>query len=572
MEKKLKEKYEALWHSSSHVLAEAVQELFPKVKFGIGPPIEEGFYYDFDVKEPFEEEDLKNIEKKAKKLIAKKEEFKHEMWDKKKALEFFKNQKYKIELIKELPEENVSIFVNGNFTDLCKGPHVRNSSEIKAFKVLKSSGAYWRGDEKNKMLQRIYGIAFPSEKELKEFLNLREDAEKRNHIILGHKLGLFSIHNEAPGFPFIKAKGMVLWNEILDYWRKEHEKEGYELVQTPLIMRKGLWETSGHWEHYKEEMYFTEIDEEEYAVKPMNCPGGILIFKEDRHSYKELPIRIGELGVVHRHERSGVLNGLFRVRKFLQDDAHIFCSEEQIEEEVIRIIKLTERMYKTFGFKEYHVELSTKPEKAMGSEEIWRKATNALEKALRKEGIEFKINEGEGAFYGPKIDFHIKDCLGRSWQCATIQLDFSMPERFGLYYIGEDDKKHRPVMLHRVVLGSIERFMGVLVEHYAGAFPVWLAPVQARIITVNDSLNKYAEKVFGEMKKEGIRVELDLRKESVGRKVRDAEVEKIPYLLTVGEKEKKKNSVAVRDRSGKVKIEKVKKFVERVKKEIDERK
>lgn len=563
---------DVFWHSASHLMTQAVLRVFKDqtVGLGVGTPVEGGFYQDYGMR-PLHPEDLKKIEAEMSKIVSEKLDIRQKDIPKKEALDFYKKDPYKTELTNAVEGNTVSMYKQGEFDNLCKGPHVPNTSYLKAFKLTKVAGAYWRGDEKNKMLQRIYGIAFPSEKELKKFLSLREEAEKRNHITLGHKLGLFSIHQEAPGFPFIKPKGMIMWNAILDYWREEHEREGYELVQTPLIMRKTLWETSGHWDHYKENMYFTEIDEADFAVKPMNCPGGILIYKEDRHSYKELPMRIAELGVVHRHERSGVLNGLFRVRKFVQDDAHIYFSEEQAEEEIIKVIELTDRMYKTFGFKEYDVELSTKPEKAMGSDEMWEKATNALKKALEKKKIAYRLNEGDGAFYGPKIDFHIKDCLGRSWQCATIQLDFSMPERFDLYYIGEDDKKHRPVMIHRVVLGSIERFLGVLIEHYAGEFPVWLSPVQVRIITVNDSLNKYAEEISGKMKEEGIRVELDLRKESIGRKVRDAELEKVPYLLTVGEKEKKGKSVSVRNRKGEVKLEKVEKFIDRIGKEIAER-
>ncbi len=560
------------WHSSSHVMAAAVKLLFPDVKFAIGPSIEEGFYYDFDSSRPFTPDDLQCIEKKMAEIIAEKQAFEKKEIDKKKALELFKEQQYKIELINELPGKKVSIYTNGEFTDLCKGPHLENSEQIKAIKLLRVAGAYWRGSEKNKMLQRIYGISFPEEKMLQQWVQRKEEAEKRNHMLLGKQLDLFSMQPEAPGCVFIHPKGMIVWNELANFWRAEHAKAGYVEVNTPLILRKDLWVQSGHWDHYKENMYFTKIDDEDFAVKPMNCPGGILIFKTKRHSYRDLPIRMAEMGIVHRHEKSGVLNGLFRVRKFTQDDAHIFCTEEQMEEEIIKIIELVDHFYKTFGFP-YHVELSTKPENAMGSAAIWEKAEKALGNAMQKRKIEFKVKEGEGAFYGPKIDFHIRDALDRTWQCATIQLDFSMPEKFDLHYIDRDDKPKRPVMLHRVIYGSMERFFGILIEHYGGAFPSWLAPVQVSLIAIADRHKAYAEKTVKQMREAGLRVELDDRTETVSAKVRDAQMQKVPYILVAGDKEEKEGTVTVRERSGKViGPVKVEKFIEQLLLEIKEKK
>jgi threonyl-tRNA synthetase len=560
------------WHSSSHVMAAAVKQLFPDAKFAIGPSIEEGFYYDFDSSRPFTPDDLQRIEKKMLEIIAEKQGFEKKEIDKKKALELFKGQQYKIELINELPGKNVSIYANGSFTDLCKGPHLENSGQIKAIKLLRVAGAYWRGSEKNKMLQRIYGISFPEEKMLQQWVQRKEEAEKRNHMLLGKQLDLFSMQQEAPGCVFIHPKGMIVWNELANFWRTEHTKAGYVEVNTPLILRKDLWVQSGHWDHYKENMYFTKIDDEDFAVKPMNCPGGILIFKTKRHSYRDLPIRMAEMGIVHRHEKSGVLNGLFRVRKFTQDDAHIFCTEEQLEEEIIKIIELVDHFYTMFGFP-YHVELSTKPENAMGSAAIWAKAEKALGNAMQKRKIEFKVKEGEGAFYGPKIDFHIRDALDRTWQCATIQLDFSMPEKFDLNYIDRDDKPKRPVMLHRVIYGSMERFFGILIEHYGGAFPSWLAPVQVSLIAIADRHKAYAEKVVKQMQEAGLRVELDDRTETVSAKVRDAQMQKIPYILVAGDKEEKEGTVTVRERSGKVVgPAKVEKFIEQLLLEIREKK
>ncbi|PIU21794.1 MAG: threonine--tRNA ligase [Candidatus Diapherotrites archaeon CG08_land_8_20_14_0_20_34_12] len=570
--KNSKEGLDVLRHSSSHVMAEAVLELFPDAKLGIGPAIEEGFYYDFGVKKPFEPADLEGIEKKVIEIIKRNETFERKELKKKEAIQLLKDNPYKKELIEELPDEIISIYSNGKFTDLCRGPHIPNTLLIGGFKILKSSSAYWKGNEKNATMQRIYGISFFEKKDLEDWINLREEAAKRDHVKLGKELDLFSLHPEAPGFVFMHPKGMVIWNELMNFWHDLHFKAEYDLINTPLIMKKHLWVTSGHWDHYKENMYFTKIDDEDYAIKPMNCPGGILVYKEKRHSYKELPLRLGELGTVHRHERSGVLHGLFRVRKFTQDDAHIFCTEEQIENEISKIIELADSVYKTVGFKEYHVELSTRPENSMGSDVIWERATNALENALKKKNMKYKINAGDGAFYGPKIDFHIKDALGRTWQCATIQVDFSMPERFDLYYIGEDDKKHRPVMLHRVLFGSVERFLGILIEHYAGKFPLWLSPVQTRIITVSDEFNNEAEKICQKLREHKIRAEFDNRKESIGRKVRDAELEKIPYIITIGKKEIESGKLAVRSRDQKITLLDLEEFVKNLEKEIEEKK
>jgi len=569
---KKEEDRKRFWHSSSHILAAAVKELYPKAKFAIGPAIEEGFYYDFDVEKPFKPEDLENIEKKIKEIIKKNDKFEKKEVDKKKALEMFKGQSYKVELIKELTDKKVGVYTNGNFTDLCKGPHVESAGRIGAVKLLKVSGAYWRGSEKNKMLQRIYGISFPDKKQLRQWLFAREEAEKRNHVKIGKELDLFSMHPEAPGSVFIHPNGMVIWNLLTEFWMDAHGKAGYVEINTPLILKRTLWEQSGHWDHYKENMYFTKIDNEDFAVKPMNCPGGILVYKTKRHSYRELPLRVAELGVVHRHELSGVLNGLFRVRKFTQDDAHIYCTEKQIEDEIVGVINLVDKVYKTFGFS-YTVELSTKPADAMGSKQLWDKAEAALQNAMKKKKMDFKINEGDGAFYGPKIDFHIKDSLGRTWQCATIQLDFSMPEKFDLTYIDKDDKAKRPVMIHRVIYGSMERFFGILIEHYGGAFPLWLSPIQVSLIAIADRHVKYAEKIEQELEKAKIRVVLDSRQQSVSSKVRDAQLKKIPYILVIGDREEKEKTATVRLRSGKViGALKIDKLVERLQKEIEEKK
>lgn len=567
-----KSELKKLWHSTAHVLADAVLQLFPNAKLGIGPAIDDGFYYDFDVKKPFTSEDLEKIEKKMQEIISRNEEFVQREIPKQRALKKFKDQPYKKQLIKELPVNRVSTYSHGFFTDLCKGPHVKSTGEIKAFKLLKTAGAYWKGNENNPMLQRIYGISFPSKQMLQDYLEKQKKIEERNHIKIGKELDLFSIHSEAPGMPFFHNSGLIILDEIVKFWKEEHRKRNYELVSTPMILKKRLWEKSGHWEHYKDNMYFTEIDEEEFAVKPMNCPGGILIYKEERHSYRELPIKMGELGTVHRNEKSGVLSGLFRVRKFTQDDAHVYCTREQLKDEIKKIIELTQVLYSAFGFTEYEIELSTKPKKAMGSDEMWEQAINSLRQALEEKNIKFKTNEGEGAFYGPKIDFHIKDALERKWQCGTIQVDFSMPEKFDLYYIGEDDNKHRVVMIHRALLGSLERFLGVLLEHYAGALPVWLHPVQVEIIPITDKHENYASTVADYLKEPGIRTKIDSRTETLSKRIRDAQLQKIPYILVVGDREEENNTVAVRIRSGKVeKGVEVDAFMERVLKKIREK-
>ena len=538
----------AYWHTTSHIMAQAVKRLFPDVKFAIGPSIDDGLYYDFDVEKPFTDEDKEKIEEEMKKII--KEDIKIERFSlpKKEALELMKEQPYKQELIEELPEgEEISFYKQGDFTDLCAGPHLMSTGKVKSVKILSSSGAYWRGSEKNKMLQRIYAISFPKASMLQEYLDLLEEAKKRDHKKLGKELELFMISPEGPGFPFFLPKGMVLRNVLEDYWRKIHREHGYQEVKTPMILNEELWHRSGHWDHYKENMYTTKIDDTDYGIKPMNCPGGMIVYKSKMRSYKDLPIRMGELGLVHRHEKSGELNGLFRVRCFTQDDAHIFCLPSQIEEEISGVIKLVDEVYKLFGF-DYKVELSTRPEDSMGSDEQWELAENALKKVLEDRKMEYELNEGDGAFYGPKIDFHITDCLGRSWQCGTVQLDFQMPERFDLTYIGEDGEKHRPVMLHRVIFGSIERFIGNLIEQYAGAFPTWLAPVQVKILPITDNQHEYAHKIAKKYEEKGIRVEVDDRSEKTGYKIREAQLEKVPYMLIVGEKEVEANTVSIRSR------------------------
>ncbi len=538
----------AYWHTTSHIMAQAVKRLFPDAKLAIGPSIEEGFYYDFDVEKPFTDEDKAKIEEEMKKII--KEDIKIERFSlpKKEALELMKNEPYKQELINDLPEgEEISFYQQGDFTDLCAGPHVMSTGKIKAVKILSSSGAYWRGSEKNKMLQRIYAISFPKASQLQEYLDLLEEAKKRDHKKLGKELELFMIAPEGPGFPFFLPKGMVLRNVLEDFWRKIHTEHGYVEIKTPMILNEELWHRSGHWDHYKENMYTTKIDDTDYGIKPMNCPGGMIVYKNSMHSYRDLPIRAGELGLVHRHEKSGELNGLFRVRCFTQDDAHIFCLPSQIEEEISNVIQLVNEVYSIFGFK-YEIELSTRPEDSMGSDEQWELAEGALKKVLKDLDLKYELNEGDGAFYGPKIDFHIRDCLGRSWQCGTIQLDFQMPERFDLTYIGEDGEKHRPVMLHRVIFGSIERFIGILIEHFAGAFPVWLSPVQVKILPITDKEHEYSYKLQKEMQEKGIRVVVDDRNEKTGYKIREAQLEKVPYMLVVGPKEVEQNLVAVRSR------------------------
>ena len=565
----------AYWHTTSHIMAQAIKRLYPEIKLAIGPSIDNGFYYDFDTEKPFSEEDLIKIEDEMKKII--KEDLPLERFElpRKEAIKFMeeKGEPYKVELINDLPEDAIiSFYKQGEFTDLCAGPHVAKTGNIKAVKLLTSSGAYWRGNEKNKMLQRIYGISYPKASQLEEYLNMLEEAKKRDHKKLGKELELFMITGEGPGFPFFLPKGMVIRNVLEDYWRKIHTLNGYQEVKTPVMLNEELWHRSGHWDHYKDNMYTTKIDEQDFALKPMNCPGGMLVYKSKMHSYKDLPIRMGELGLVHRHEKSGQLNGLFRVRCFTQDDAHIFCLPEQIESEIIDLMHLINQVYSLFGFT-YTVELSTRPEDSMGSDEDWTTAENALRKALEHENMEYVVNEGDGAFYGPKIDFHIKDSLGRGWQCGTIQLDFQMPERFDLNYIGQDGEKHRPVMLHRVVFGSIERFIGVLIEHYAGAFPTWLAPVQVKILTISDKQKEYADELVKQFMKEGIRAELDDREEKIGYKIREAQLQKIPYMLIIGEKEVEANAVGVRARKeGDIGQMPVKEFISKIKEEIEEKK
>ena len=537
-------------HSTAHVLAQAVIDLFPKALPTIGPVVEEGFYYDFDIDHHFTPEDVSKIEKKMWEIVNKDYKFERKKLSEKEAKKIFKNNKYKIELIEEFNEPS-SAYKQGNFIDLCRGPHILSTRKIEAFKIIKIAGAYWKGDAKNKQLQRIYGISFPEKKQLKDYLQLLEEAEKRDHRKIGKQLDLFSLHEEGPGFIFFHPKGVVIINILKDFLRKELDKLDYKEVMTPMILSRTLWEQSGHWDHYKENMYFTKVEGKDFAVKPMNCPGAILIYKEKLPSYRDLPIRFAEFGVDHRHELSGVLAGLFRVRAFTQDDAHIFCMQNQIQKEVLQLIDLTDFVYKTFNFT-YHIELSTRPEKFTGKIENWNKAEKALEDALNKRKVKFKINPGDGAFYGPKIDFHIKDCLGRTWQCATIQVDFSMPDKFSLNYIAEDGNKHRPVMIHRTILGSIERFLGILIEHYAGKFPLWLAPVQVKILTVADRFNLYAKKIKEELERDNLRVELDTRTESVGRKVWEAQLQKIPIIINVGEKEEKNKTVAVRTLNNKL--------------------
>ncbi len=541
----------AYWHTTSHILAQAVKRLYPNTKLAIGPSIDNGFYYDFDTEITLTPEILEKLETEMAKIIKEDFEIKRFTLPRSEAIEFMKkrNEDYKVELIEDLPEgEEISFYEQGEFVDLCAGPHLMSTGKVKAIKLEHVSGAYWRGNENNKMLQRIYGISFPKKSELDSYLEMLEEAKKRDHKKLGKQLELFMIAPEGPGFPFFLPKGMVLRNILEDFWRKIHVQNGYQEIKTPVILNEELWHRSGHWDHYKENMYTTKIDDVDYGIKPMNCPGGMLVYKNKMHSYRDLPIRAGELGLVHRHEKSGELNGLFRVRCFTQDDAHIFCLPEQIESEIANLMKLIDQVYSIFGFA-YTVELSTRPEDSMGSDEDWELAESSLKKALETQGVEYKINAGDGAFYGPKIDFHIKDCLGREWQCGTIQLDFQMPERFDLTYIGEDGAKHRPVMLHRVIFGSIERFIGILIEHYAGAFPVWLAPVQVKILPIADVHIDYAKKVQEEFAKKGIRVELDDREEKIGYKIREAQLEKVPYMAIIGNKEVEASAIGLRSRS-----------------------
>lgn len=540
----------ALRHTASHILAQAVKRLYKdeNVQLAIGPAIENGFYYDIDMEKRLTDEDLKDIEKEMHKIVKENLKLERKLVSRQEALDMFTKagENYKVELINDLPEDaEISLYVQGEFTDLCAGPHVVSTGKVKALKLQSVAGAYWRGSEKNKMLQRIYGTAFEKKDDLDAYLKMLEEAAKRDHRKLGKELDLFSIHEEGPGFPFFHPNGMIVRNELINYWREVHRRYGYQEISTPMILNRELWERSGHWAHYKENMYFTQIDGEDYAIKPMNCPGGMLVYKTQQHSYRDLPLRAGELGLVHRHELSGALHGLFRVRNFTQDDAHIFMMPNQIEEEIQNVINLFDEVYSTFGLT-YHAELSTRPEDSMGSDEMWELATNGLRNALEHRGLDYVVNEGDGAFYGPKIDFHLKDSIGRTWQCGTIQLDMQLPEKFDLTYIGEDGQKHRPVMIHRVVYGSIERFIGILIENYAGAFPTWLAPVQAKILPITDKHMDYAFELKKKMFDLGLRVEVDDRNEKVGYKMREAQVKKIPYMLVVGDQEMESGTVNMR--------------------------
>lgn len=540
-----------LRHSTAHLMAQAVEILYPGTRFGIGPSIKDGYYYDMDVDTKISEEDLPEIEKQMQRLVKRAYPVEKLVLSKEDAINLFKEKQnvYKVELINEIEDSTVTIYKQGDYVDLCRGPHVRNTSQLGNFKLLSVAGAYWRGSEKNVMLTRIYGTAFGDKDSLDTYIRKMEEARNRDHRKLGKELELFSLQPEGPGFPFFHPKGMVILNKLTDFWRKAHTKAGYCEIRTPLILDQSLWIRSGHWDHYRENMYFTEIDEQPYAIKPMNCPGGILVYNNQIHSYRELPLRMAELGTVHRHEKSGVLHGLMRVRCFTQDDAHVYCTPEQVTDEIIGIMKLSKYIYKdVFGF-DYHVELSTKPENAMGDPEMWSKAEAALEDALKRSGIPYRINPGDGAFYGPKIDSHLEDCIGRTWQCGTCQLDFQMPERFDLNYIGSDGESHRPVMLHRTVLGSLERFFGILIEHFAGAFPFWISPVQVRILAVKDEVHPYALETRDILQSHDIRCEIDFRDEKLGKKIRDAQMQKVPYMLVIGDREVENKQVAVRERS-----------------------
>ena len=539
-----------LRHTAAHIMAQAIQHLYPGTKFAIGPAIDDGFYYDLESDHVFSQEDFAAIEKEMAKIAKANLPIEKKILSRNEALEFFRsrNQDYKVILIQDLPEDAIiSTYTQGDFTDLCRGPHVRSTGKLKVFKLMTVAGAYWRGDEHNKMLQRIYATAFFDKEELDRFLFVRAEAEKRDHRKLGKQLNLFSFHEEGPGFPFFHPKGMVIRNELIAYERELFREFGYEEIMTPIILSKKLWLQSGHWDHYKENMYFTQIDEEDYAVKPMNCPGGILYYKTNQHSYRELPKRVGEFGIVHRHELHGALHGLFRVRVFTQDDAHIFMTQDQMKDEVIKTMEMYRKLYSVFGL-EYHVELSTRPENSMGSEELWEISTNALRDAVEAAGVPYVINEGDGAFYGPKLDFHIKDCLGRTWQCGTIQMDMQLPERFDVNYVGEDGEKHRAVMLHRAGYGSLERFIGILIEHFAGAFPSWIAPVQVKVVPVTEKHMNYARSVADALSASNVRVEIEEGNDTLGYKIRKAQMEKVPYTLVVGDKEMNGHTVSVRSR------------------------
>lgn len=564
----------AFRHTAAHILAQAVKRLYPQAKLAIGPAIEDGFYYDFDVEKPFIEEDFEKIEAEMKKIVKEKINIERFELARNEAISFMQEagEDYKVELIQDLPEgEVISFYKQGEFVDLCAGPHLMSTKPVEAFKILSAAGAYWKGSEKNKMLSRLYATAFTKKADLAEYLEKLEEAKKRDHRKLGKELELFALLDEGPGFPFFLPKGMELKNTLINYWRELHKKAGYQEISTPIILNKDLWLTSGHWNHYRENMYTTVIDEMDYAVKPMNCPGGMLVYKTKMRSYRDLPLRMGELGLVHRHELSGALHGLMRVRNFTQDDAHIFMLPEQIKDEIKGVVSLIDEVYKAFGFT-YRVEISTRPEDSMGSDEAWETAIQALKDAISEMGYAYKINEGDGAFYGPKIDFKLEDCLGRTWQCGTIQLDFQLPERFELEYIGADGEKHRPVMIHRVVFGSIERFIGVITEHFAGAFPTWLAPVQVKILPISEKYHEYAYEVREALEKEGIKVELDERAEKIGYKIREARMQRLPFILVVGAQEQEEGKVAVRSRQhGEEGSIDLGEFITRIKKEIDEK-
>lgn len=563
-----------LRHTASHVMAQAIQHLFPGVKFAIGPAIDDGFYYDLDSDHVFSQEDFAAIEKEMSKIAKENIPLVKKVLPRDETLQYFKDkgQDYKVMLIEDLPEEEtISLYEQGDFTDLCAGPHLKSTGKVKTFKLMTVAGAYWRGDSKNKMLQRIYATAFFSKEDLDHYLFVRAEAEKRDHRKLGKQLDLFSFHEEGPGFPFFHPKGMILRNKLMDYERELFKEFGYVEIMTPVILSKKLWLQSGHWDHYKENMYFTQIDDEDYAIKPMNCPGGILFFKTQQRSYRDLPMRVGEFGLVHRHELKGALHGLFRVRCFTQDDAHIFMTQEQMKDEVIKCMAMYQKMYGVFGL-EYHVELSTRPENSMGSDELWEISTNALREAIETAGVPYQINEGDGAFYGPKLDFHVQDSLGRTWQCGTIQMDMQLPERFDVNYIGEDGEKHRAVMLHRAGYGSLERFIGILIEHYAGAFPTWIAPVQAKIIPVTDKNLEYAKSVAAAMSESDIRVEVEEANETLGYKIRKAQMEKVPYMIIVGDQEMKGHTISVRSRkNGDLGSQSLPMFVANLIREIKER-
>lgn len=569
-----KEGMEVYRHTCAHVLAQAIKNIYPTCNLAIGPVIDNGFYYDIDFNTPITQEDFAKIESEMNTIIKSKTPIERFELPREEAIKLMTKykEKYKVELINDLPEDSViSFYKQGSFTDLCRGPHLPNTGKIKAFKLVSIAGAYWRGNEKNKMLTRIYGVAFAKKEEMDAYFQMLEEAKKRDHIKLGKELKLFALLNEGKGFPFFLPNGMVLKNTLVDYWRELHRKEGYVEIQTPIILTRSLWENSGHWDHYKDNMYTTKIDGEDCAVKPMNCPGGMLVYKLTPHSYKDLPLRVAEMGLVHRHEKSGQLHGLFRVRCFTQDDAHIFMLPEQITDEIKGVVRLTDKIYKQFGFK-YKVELSTRPENSMGSEEDWNTATDALRAALEEMNIDYEVNEGDGAFYGPKIDFHLEDSIGRTWQCGTIQLDFQMPQRFELEYVGEDGQKHRPIMIHRAIFGSIERFIGILIEHFAGKFPVWLAPQQVKILPITDRTLEYAEKVAKALTEKGIRCEIDKRNEKIGYKIREARMEKVPYVLVLGDKEAEEGTVNVNKRGVEEKeTQPLADFVKRVCKENKEK-